>query len=373
MSNSSEPGRLATLLKLLERDPANLSLLSDAADAAIKQHEPEAAQRLLDRYASYAVLGDRQRNLAGLAFMQLDRFEEASVIFTALLASATGDANLRFNQAWCLAKLGQSEAGLALLNDKDVETLGHAAQLRVHLLHDLGRLDEALAEAKRLVVLHPEHRGLSAAASIVGIDAEDLSFAAECAKAAPGQVDALTTLGTIALSEDRNADAEAFFSQALEKDPNSPRALIGVGLGGMLKGNYPKAAQAIELGATLFVDHIGSWVAAGWAHLFANDLAAARRCFDTALAVDRTFGETHGSLAVLELIEGHAADAQREAETARRLDPQSFSAALARAMLASSSGEPDRARAILDRALNVPIDRNGRTIAHALARHGLSL
>ncbi len=377
MSSSSDApqanGRLATLLVLLKHDPNNLSLLSDAAEAALQQNEPSVARDLIDRYAAQAELTPRERNLRGLALLQSGAFEEAAQVFGDLMSEGADDAGLRFNRAWCLAKLRQPESALELLRDDDVLALPQAAMLRVHALHDLGRVDEALSEAKRLVAVHPHHRGLLAAASVVGVDAEDLDFAGECARAAPGNPDALTTLGTIALAEDRSADAAALFGQALEKDPDSPRAIIGAGLGKMIGGQYPQAASDIERGATIFGDHIGSWVAAGWAYIFSSDLAAARRCFDTALAIDHNFGETHGSLAVLDLIEGRVEEARREAQTARRLNAQSFSAALAQAMLLSSGGRADQARAILDRALHTPLDASGRTIAQSLARHGLSL
>jgi len=76
---------------------------------------------------------------------------------------------------------------------------------------------------------------------------------------------------------------------------------------------------------------------------------------------------------VLDLMEGRVEEARREAQTARRLNSQSFSAALAQAMLLSSGGRAEDARTLLDRALHTPLDANGRTIAQSLARHGLSL
>jgi len=374
MSKSSEPGgRLETLLKFLERDPNNLSLMTDIVDAALQQQAPEVARDILDRYASKAALPEREQNLRGLALLQLGDFENGARAFQDLLSNGSDDPSLRFNLAWCLASLHQPGEALALLREPDFVALPQAAALYVHLLHDLGRIEDALPEAKRLVDMHPDHRGLLAAASMVGIDSEDLQFAALCAQRAPGHPDALSTLWTIALSEDRGPDAAAFFGQALEKDPQSPRAIIGMGLTEMLNGRHAQAAADIERGATIFGDHLGSWVAAGWAYIFVGDLAQARRCFETALAIDHNFGETYGSLAVLDLMEGRIEEARREAQTARRLNAESFSAALANAMLLSSNGKPDQARAILDRALHTPLDSSGRTIAQSLARHGLSL
>ena len=46
-----------------------------------------------------------------------------------------------------------------------------------------------------------------------------------------------------------------------------PRALVGRGLGRLVCGQIESGAVDIEAGAFGFGDHIGSWIAAGWARL----------------------------------------------------------------------------------------------------------
>jgi Tfp pilus assembly protein PilF len=123
----------------------------------------------------------------------------------------------------------------------------------------------------------------------------------------------------------------------------------------------------------MFEDHLGSWIAAGWAYFVQHDLATARARFEHALGLDDTFAETHGSLAVIDVIEGQIDSARRRAEVALRLDRKCASAALANMLIASAAGDKEKARRIFELAVTMPIDPNGRTIAQALARRGLGL
>lgn len=370
-SDSAPKSRLALLLRLSESDPGNPELALDAAETALAENAPEAARDILHRFGEHAPLPEQLLSVAGLTAMRLGAFDEATPIFEGLLAGKPDDVSLKFNLAWSLAMTKQFTRALELLDGETTQALGQAAMLRVQLLHDAGDLDDAMATARAGLLVHPNHRGLLAAVSVLAIDAEDFALAAESAQGAGDHPDALTSLGAVALDQGRDAEASALFARALLHNPDAPRALIGTGLSRLLSGEVLEGAIDIERGAHLFQDHIGSWVAAGWARIFAKDYAAARANFDTALAIDASFSETHGSLAVLHVLEGRIDEAEREAQTALRLDRQSFSGALAKTLLLSTKGKHEEAQTLLQRALNTPIDASGRTLAQAIARRGL--
>ncbi len=100
-------------------------------------------------------------------------------------------------------------------------------------------------------------------------------------------------------------------------------------------------------------------------------MAAARARFETALDLDPNFAETHGSLAVLDLLEGNSESARERSEIALRLDRQCYSAALARSLLAAGAGDQETARRIYEKAIDTPVDGSGRTIGQALAKLGM--
>lgn len=370
-SNNPPPSRLQRLLGFLEQDAGNLSLLAEAAEAALAEREPQTAKELLDRYAAITPWRDREIELAGRASLETGAYEEAAARYGELLAAHPADPALKFNRAFALAMLKRFGQSLALLDEAVAMALAPAAALKVQLLHELGRFDEAADHARLYVQHHPDHRGLMAVVSVLAVDVEDFELARACAQKAGDHPDALTTLAMLALAESRDDDAAAMFDRALMQNESSPRAWIGKGLTELAAGAYRQAARDIERGAELFGDHIGSWIALGWARLLSEDLPAARAAFQHALELDRNFAESHGSLAVVMILEGCPENAKAMAETALRLDRKSFAGALARALLLEAEGKPELAQSIVERALNTPIDATGATVAQALAKRAL--
>lgn len=369
----AQTDRLASLLGFLERDPGNLPLLADAAEAALDAGQPDTARGLLARYADKAPLPPREQNLAGLAAMQSGQFDAAAKAFQALMADGADAPALRFNLAWSLAMAKDFAGALDALDDAGARTLPQAAMLRVQLLHQLGDIEQAEAAARDYMTLYPEDRGLMAAISVLAIDIEDEELAARAAAVAGDHPDALTTQGTLALGGDNAVAALDLFNQALVRNPDAPRALVGRGLARMLSGEGDQAPADLDRGAELFGTHLGSWIAAGWSYFVNGDRATARARFETALALDENFAETHGSLAVLDVLDGDIASAERRSAVALRLDRQCYSAALARVLLASARNDPATAQRIFERALHTPIDGSGRTIAASLAKMGMRL
>lgn len=360
--------RYARLSRLLEQDPANPALLADTAEAAFAEQQFNAAQALLERCAELAPLPGDKVHLAGLTAMRLDQWDRAAAHFEALLAGGADAPPVRFNLAWSLAKAGQYDAALPLLDDATATALPQAAQLLIYLLHQAGMLDEAADKARSLIEIHPHHADLGASISILALDIQDHGLAERSARAAGDHPAALTTLGTLALAGNEPVAAIALFDEALRRDPDSPRARVGMGLAHLVGEDKAAAAAELDRGASLFGDHLGSWIAAGWAWFTLGDIATARARFETALALDDTFAETHGSLAAIDILEGRIEEGRRRVQIALRLDRQSFSAAFASMLLAAGGGDRETAQRIFEVAINTPLDASGRTIGQALAR-----
>lgn len=364
--------RLQSLLGYLRADPDNPSLLREGIDAALGANQPDEAERLLERLSSLASLAPQDEARKGLVLMQREDFAAAREVFASLYTSHPDDPALRFNLAWSLAMAKDFDAALELLDDTTVAALPQAATLQIELMHNEGLFAEAGAVARAQLERHPNHPGLLAAASVLAIDNEDFEAAAVYARRAGDHPDALTTLGFLALNNDLSVEATSLFARALERNEKSPRAWIGYGLSHMLSGEHAAAAAELTRGAEMFGSHAGSWIGAGWAHLVANDLVTARALFERAVALDHNFAESHGSLAVVDVMEGDVEKARQRAGTARQLDTASFSAALATALIASAEQRPELAKRIIEKALHTPIDQTGRTIAQSLARLGLA-
>jgi tetratricopeptide (TPR) repeat protein len=361
-----EVSRLRQLLGFLDRDPDNPHLLGDAAAAAVDEGDPAQAGALIDRYAALAPLPPAMLNLKAVAAMGAGRFEAAASAFAALRDGGADTPALRFNLAWALAMAKDYAAALPLLDDEAIGAGPRAAALKVQLLHHLERLDEALEQGAALAEAYPDDPSLMGALASAALDAEQVDLARLYAGRAGANHDGLATMGLLLLDDGRGDEAAALFERILAADAGNPRALLGDGLGRLARGDLA-AAGRLDEAAARFEDHLGSWIAAGWAHYVQGDLAASRTRFETALALDDSFAETHGALAVLDLAAGDRESARRRVEVALRLDRDCFGAALAKSLLLEGEGKAKAAQKVREAALNFPLGPAGRTIARSLA------
>lgn len=362
--------RLPRLLGFLAADPDNLALLADAANAALDEAQLETAADLIERYRALAEPPPALRNLEGLVALRLGRHAAARGAFSALYEAGHDQPALRFNLAWLNAIDGDFGGVVALIDDAVVQEVPRAAALKVQALHHLGDLTGALEFGQALLDRLPHDNALLGALSVAAMDADDYALAASLAERATGGSDALTTRGLVALNDDDAPGALMLFDQALAERKDAPRALLGKGLSLLTAGNVDGAAPYLERGAEVFGNHPGSWIAAGWAQFLRGNLVAARKNFEAALHHDESFAETHGALAVVDLSEGRIDSAKRRTEIALRLDKESFSAALAKIILLQMQGNPELASRIRERALNLPVGVNGKTLAQAIAGIG---
>ena len=362
--------RLSKLQGFLGQDPNNARLLADTAEAAFDAGEAEEAGALLERYAAIVPLTPALVNLRGLAHLRAHEIDKAAAIFEGLLVENLDTSVLRFNLAWCRSLLGDHAGARDLLDLETVTASPQAAALRIQALHHLGLLEEALAEGEALSGRHPGDTALASALAVVALDHENIDLASHYARAAGGSHEGLSTLGMLVLNEDRLDEAGTYFDRAIAANPKSARGLLGKGLTLMGSGQAGAATVYIDAAAEEFGDHVGSWVAAGWSCYVTGDRTGAKIRWERALALDDTFGETHGALAVLDIDEGRLDAARRRTEVALRLDRACFAGALAQSLLAAADGDAGKSERIRNLALNTRIGVQGRTIAQSMTRLG---
>lgn len=363
----AQMSRTSRLLGYLEHDPGNLSLICDAAAAAIDEGDGDTAAALFERHALLSPLPPAMLNLRGLTALRAGRFDEAAASFEALRAAGDDDPTLRLNLAWALTMRGDYEDALPLVDDEVTALGASGAGLKVRLLHHLDRPEDAMECGAVFAQLYPADEVLMGTLANAALDADRPDLARLYAERAGGHHDGLTTMGLLLLDDDRIGESAALFDRILAADAGNPRALLGKGLERMASGDTSDAARWLDRAAERFGDHLGTWVAAGWAHYILGDLSTARLRFETALALNDTFAETQGGLAVIEMAEGNVEEARRRTEVALRLDRASFGAALATVMLLEQDGKPEVAERVRQAAFNVPVGVGGKTLAQALA------
>ncbi|HYC68887.1 tetratricopeptide repeat protein [Brevundimonas sp.] len=356
--------RYERLKDYLSADSDNLRLIAEAADAAWLAGEPAEATALIERHAAVAPPPPSLINLLGLCALADDRFADAASIFSSLLADRPADPGLRFNLAWARSRLNDHAGVLEALAQATENS--QAAALQVRSLHHLGRLEEALVVGDAWEG-RSDDPDLWSALATAALDHEDLERAARWAGRADTTAEGQAAIGMLAMAEGRSAQAREHFEQALALRSDLARGHLGMGAV-LLSGDMPTdAARRFDQAAETFGDHLGSWIAAGWAWLIAGDAEMARERFERVIALDDTFSEAHGGLALLDFQEGRPDDARRRAEIALRLDRHSLGGTLVSSLLLEQAGKAEAAAAIVQRALTAPIGPGGQSIAEVLA------
>ena len=364
MDQAGAAERYERLKDYLSADADNLRLLAESADAAYQAARPDEAAILVERHAAIAPLPPSLINLLGLCALAEGRNEDADGIFTSLLADRPHDAGLRFNLAWARSRRGDHPGAIEAL--EGVSHTPPMAALLVRSLHHLERLDEAVAVGDQWEG-RSDDPDLWSALATAALDHSDLERAARWAPRGAATSEGQAALGLLAVAEGRSSEARRFFAEALKLRPDSARGRLGLGAVLLSEHAPADAAREFDAAAGIFADHLGSWIAAGWAWLLAGEPAIARERFERVIALDDTFSEAHGGLALLDYQEGRLDEARRRAGIALRLDRQSMGGILVQSLLLDQAGDMDAARANLDRALKAPIGPDGRSLMQLLA------
>lgn len=356
------------LLGYLAEDPNNLNLIQDAATASFELGEFAQAAELIDRAAALGPIPPTLLNLKGLMALHTGDLAQADAAFSGLLQQDPHNPSVRCNLAWTRSLEQNWPTVCDLLDDATAIAEPRTVALKVAALHHLGRPEDALAWVDQL----PEGARLDQAAlsalAVAAFDAQDLERAGVYANAAGDTPQAATTLGFLSFGEGERGAAEPMFDRVLAEAPGQARALLGKGLARLNADDPAGAAAWLDQAAQAFENHLGSWVAAGWAYFVAGDVERSRERFATALALDDTFAETHGALAVLDLLEGRTEDARRGVEIALRLDRHCFAGLLGKILLLQAEGDKVNAERLRTLALNAPIGDHGLTLVGALAK-----
>ncbi|HBH89581.1 tetratricopeptide repeat protein [Ponticaulis sp.] len=356
------------LLGFLSQDPENANLKLDAGNALIAAGKYDDAIDLLGTVKADNELFLSACNLKGEAALRAQQFETALDAFKTIVDAGVTDSGVNFNVSWALTNLKEYDVALETLSDAAVQSIPQAAMLKVQLEHQLGDFEAAETAARAAVERFPDHVGLMAAVSVLALDIEDKDLAIKTAKVAADHPDGKTTIAMLALDEGDINTAYALFDEVVSDFPQKPRSWIGRGLSQLMLGNYDAGAEDLDRGAEIFGTHLGTWIASGWAYFVQGKYDAARDRFQTAMNIDPNFSECHGSLAVIDLLNGDNESASRRIKTALRLDSACFSAALAQSIFVGAQGKAELSHKIVEKAMSTPVNKSGQTLTDMLIR-----
>ena len=378
----SKSSRLATLLRFLDKDPANAALRGDVFDAALESGDfTEAGYHVAHALHENPADADWLHREALLLLAQ-GHFRQAESALNGLVDLGHATPAVLYNLAY--AQFGQgeyakaAEAANALRDDQG--SLGPLAwQLWLRCEHHLAHLEEGLAAFIAASSLRPMPPAAWGIASLMAVDASRLreaeAWSMNALAADPDQMEALVTRGSLCLGKQKVLDAKIAFEQALSINVQDGRSWSGLAFTRLLGMDFIGARDAFEKAVAFMPNHIGTWIGLGWCEFLSKRVQAAKSAFEQALALDRNFGESHGALAVA--LASTPADADRaktEIEIALKLDPKCLSARYAQAMLSGATRDPEAFQKMTQRILAQHPDpfagegEEGKTLADIVLR-----
>ncbi len=340
---NAERERFARLRDFLRRDPANRPLRQEIFDLALQLGEFDVAQPLLEQVLMLdAEAADWRHNLAVMHLARAD-YRGAERALHWLIDHGHSAPAVFYNLAWALFCQSRPAEALAIAQPLlEGAQCAPALTLSLRCLHHLGRLHEGLTlfEAE-LAGGHAVEADALGVAALLAFDLEHFDLAAawsqRALQGAPRNAEALITAGSLALAAQDLERATALLRRALKVRAGDGRSWSGLAMCALLSGQFDAARDAFERSLVAMPRHIGSWLGLGWCQILRHDIAAARAAFAHALELDHNFGESHGGLAVVLALQGHAALAADAVRRALGLDPRSLSARYAQSVLAGET------------------------------------
>ncbi len=333
---------LELLESYLKQDPDNLELLARAVDTAISCQKADRALAHADRALALAPGHVQFSYRRAVALRRLDRIEEASSELEDLALADNAHvvplyelAELRFQQGRYEAALEVIDRVLAAPAYADV--VPGADLLHARCLHFLGRLEEAIAHLESLLDRAPNRLDLSGPLATLYLDAGRMQDAtrlyAQAASAGRLTPELHCVGGFVALQAEDIPLALDRFSNALSARSDDGRAHLGAGLAAAAGQDLDTAAMHLQRAVAAMPTHLGTLNALAWIQILRGEVDAAESTLSNANAVDRSFGETYGGLAVIAALRRDGQRARELIRTALRLDRNSYSAAYASLLL----------------------------------------
>ena len=371
LSPSCQSSRLARLLGYLEHDPDNIALLRDASDLALQEGCWGEARALVDRMLALMPHDPVSRYRRAVILTQDGDAAGSLALTQALLDEGLQQDAVLFQHARALIlanRHAEAEPVLEGLLPRagDLPEFNH---LYVRALHGAGRIEDAIRIAEGLGAEPLAQGMLSLLYTDAGRLEEGGRLAAGVLATHPDNIDALISAGTVSLAMEEAGDALPHFERAMRSHADNGRAWMGIGLARLSCQDFPAARTAFENTVRLMPSHLGSWNTLAWIAMLQKDHAAAEAMLQAALRINHNFGETHGTIAVLRAFEQRWAEAKQHADTAVRLQPDSFAGRFAQTLVLEHRGRPDKARQLLEQAMGSFQAPAGGNLADVVRRY----
>lgn len=357
----------------LKADPTNPSIANQLAQFYLKAGQLDEADTLLKKNLALkpSLDGSVEFTLATVK-IAMRHYDKALALLNGLTERNVRHAAVYYNRALCEMMLHQYETSAATLEQArkpDNPEFDYIEKLYLRALHHLGRMEEAYQVGINIVNRTENDAELYGAFALICLDLDKSDEAAFFAKRAIDlgeNADARSVMGFVELENVNPDDAFENFSKATQTNPAHGRSWMGMGLCAMLAKNITVAHEYLKTASKLMPEHLGTLNVMTWTAIFSGNLKEAEQICERAMAQDRNFAETHGTLAVIQVLMQRHEEANVSIKVAQRLSPVCFSAAYAQLLLMEPGTSPDRMQRRIEQLLNTPFKVDSKTMGETI-------
>jgi tetratricopeptide (TPR) repeat protein len=347
--------KLVRLLGYLDRDPNNVSLLADAAETALRAGDAEQAKALIGRGLAAAGKDQDARFRFGNLLLAAQEYAGAHRLFAEMADSLPHPA-IYYNLAY--AQVGESLFEDAVASLQKIPE-GQRAELPQYdflfgkALYYGQQAEAAVEYLNRYLKSVPEDREALGVTAMAMLDAGQMVAAKALANRllglAPDDAMGHMTLGSLAVLEKDPATARPHLEFVVKQYPDFGRAWSALGFTDLQEIKLEQAREHFRIAVQSMPNHLGTWHGLAWAAFLLGDMQAAHSAVASAMDLDRTFSENHGTLAVLLILEGRLDEAEQSIKRGLRLNPQSAATLYARGLLLAQRGDPESGKKLIER------------------------
>ncbi|MBX8495392.1 lipopolysaccharide assembly protein LapB [Pseudomonas cichorii] len=354
----AEHKRLARLLTYLGHDPTNLSLLVDALSLAIDFGDSSYGQQLIDHIKIHAIEAPTVFALAAHLSLQAGQYTAAATFGDKAIEGGVEHLAVIFNTAtghFHSRNYASTHALLSRLSN-DPESPATLLMMHARALHQLEETEEAELLVSRAQKQEPSNTEIRGLLALLKYENDNLSpaliTAHETLADDPDQLDALIACASVHFEQNNITASRSAWLHTVKTHPECGRAWSGLARLEFNELEFDAAQEHLKTAVQFMPDHIGTWHLLAWIYILRKDSAQARQALNRSYALDRTFGETHGGLAIVDIMDGMKESARKGIRRALKLKPDCLSARYAEALLLQESGQPEKAAQLIDQVLD---------------------
>lgn len=329
--------RIERIREFLKSDLDNSALWVELIEALVVKGKLKEAFSVVNESSRYNVNDPLLISWTGHLGLALNDYKVAVTSYNELFHRGFNQAGLKINCAFANYQLGNFKVAKELFDGVeglDVKNCILKARCNAQLEEVPSAITDVMSLLERCTREQlPEVLGFL---SLLYLDDGQYQLAEEHCKKALAlddkQLDARIVVASLALYRVQIDDAMALIEPLDTAYPDTGRILAMKALVFMYRQQFEFAITAYERACEKMPNHVGSCINLGWCYFAVADLNKAEDCFRAGMAIDRTFAELHGGMALIYAFREKWPQSQKNFKRALKLDPFSPSALFAQAL-----------------------------------------